>query len=81
MMYLRKKLIDVYQPCDPADFLNIQFLLQIALLIASCKSERSLRQLKLIKTAHRSTMTTERLDSLSLMKINCEICDKLHIQG
>ena len=75
-----KKLIDVYQACDPAGFPNIHVLPQIALTlpITSCESERSFSQLKLIKTAHRSTMTTERLDSLALMKMNREICEKIY---
>lgn len=39
-----KKLIDVYQACDPAGFPNVCILLQIALTlpITSCESERSL---------------------------------------
>ena len=41
----------------------IYILLQLALTlpITSCESERSFSQLKLIKTAHRSTMTSKRL--------------------
>ena len=52
-----KKLIDVFKACDPMTFPNIHVLLQLALTlpITFCECERSFSQLKLIKTAHRST--------------------------
>ena len=58
---------------------NLTVLLKIALTlpITSCESERSFSQLKLIKTARRSTMTESRLTSLALMKINRDRCNQL----
>ena len=58
---------------------NLTVLLKIALTlpITSCESERSFSQLKLIKTARRSTMTESRLTSLALMKINRDQCNQL----
>ena len=74
------KLVDVLDACDCTRFANIHILLQLALTlpITSCESERSFSQLKLIKTAHRSTMTSKRLSGLALMKINRDICERLH---
>ena len=75
-----KKLVDVLSACDSTSFPNIHVLLQLALTfpITSCESERSFSQLKLIKTPHRSTMTSSRLSGLVLMKINRTICETLH---
>ena len=58
---------------------NIHSLLRVALTlpITSCESERSFSQLKLIKTARRTTMTESRLAGLSLMKINRDRCNAL----
>ena len=69
---LPKKLIDVFQACDSITFPNIHVLLHLALTlpITSCESERSFSQLKLVKTARQSTMTTSRPGDLALMKIN-----------
>jgi len=79
---LPKKLIDVLQACDSMTFPNIHVLLRLALTlpITSCESERSFSQLKLVKTARRSTMTTSRLGDLTLMKINRNYSDQLHIK-
>jgi hypothetical protein len=68
----KEKLIDVFKECDAIAFPNIKVLLLIILTlpITSCESERSFSQLKLIKTSHRSTMSSDRLSGLSLMKIN-----------
>ena len=74
------KLVDVLQACDITSFPNIHQLLTIALTlpITSCESERSFSQLKLIKTSRRSTMTSERLSGLALMKVNRKHCQHLH---
>ena len=74
------KLIDVLESCDVNSSPNIHQLLTIALTlpITSCESERSFSQLKLIKTSLRSTMSSERLSGLALMKINRERCQQLH---
>ena len=47
---LPKKLVDVFQACDPTTFPNVRVLLQLALTlpITSCESERSFSQLKSI---------------------------------
>ena len=75
-----KKLVDVLEACDATSFPNIHVLLRLALTlpITSCECERSFSQLKLIKTAHRSTTTATRLSGLALMKINREKCDKIY---
>ena len=74
-----KKMTDALKQCDPMAFPNITVLFKIALTLPfpSCESERSFSQLKLVKTSLRSTMTSERLSSLSLMKINRELCEDL----
>ena len=76
---LPKKLVDVLQVCSATAFPNVHVLLQLALTlpITSCESERSFRQLKLIKTSHRSAMSDDRLSGLALMKINQDRCEKL----
>ena len=77
-----KKLVDVLGACDGTNFPNIKVLLQLALTlpITSCQSERSFSQLKIIKTPHRSTMSSRRLSGLALMKINRNICETLSTQ-
>ena len=58
------KMIDALQVCALSVFPNVHVLLRLALTI-SCESERSFSQLKLVKSSHRSTMTSERLSGLS----------------
>jgi len=79
---LPTKLIDVFQACDSITFPKIHVLLHLVLTlpIISCESERSFSQLKLVKIARRSTMTTSRLGDLTLMKINRSYCDQLYIK-
>ena len=76
---LPMKLVDALQACDHTSFPNIRVLLQLSLTfsITSCESERSFSQLKLIKTAYRSTMTADRLSGMALMKINRPYCEML----
>ena len=73
------KMVDALQACDLSVFPNVHILLQLALTIpiTSCESERSFSQLKLVKSSHRSTMTSERLSGLTLMKINRIRCEQL----
>ena len=73
-------LTDSLKACDATLFLNIKVLLTTAVTIpiTSCKSERSFSQLKPIRTAHRSTMTADRLSGLALTKINRERCDQIY---
>ena len=75
-----KKLVDALEACDATSFPNIHVLLRLALTlpIMSCECERSFSQLKLVKTAHRSTTTATRLSGLALMKINREGCDRIY---
>ena len=63
-------LVGALSNCSSLSYPNLAALLKIALTlpITSCESERSFSQLKLIKTASRSTMTESRLSSLALMK-------------
>lgn len=65
--------------CSVLSYPNLHALLILALTlpITSCESERSFSQLKLIKTARRSTMSESRLSSLALMKLNRERCNAL----
>ena len=76
---LPKKLVDVYSSSESLSFPNIVVLLCTALTLpfTSCESERSFSQLKVIKTAHRSTMVPDRLSNLTLIKINREMCEHL----
>ena len=71
-----RKLVDAFKACSSLQF---HTLLQISLTlpITSCESERSFSQLKLMKTALRSTMTGSRLTGLALMKINRHLCNEL----
>ena len=73
-----KLVVDILQDCSCTSFPNIHILLQLTLTlpITSCDSERSVSQLKLIKTSHRSTMCAERLSGLALLKINRERCQQ-----
>ena len=75
-----KKLVDVLSVCDCTSFPYMHALLQPALTlnITFCESERSFSQLRLIKTPHRSTMTSKRFSGLVLMKINRDVCEALH---
>ena len=72
-----KKLVDAFKSCDSTAFPNNKILLHLALTdpITSCESERSFRQLKLLKTSHHSTISPNRLSELALMKINRAYCD------
>ena len=72
------KMIDA---CDCSTFPNIKVLLHLALTIptTSCESERSFSQLKLVKSSHRSSMSSERLTGLTLMKINRSCCELLQL--
>ena len=76
---LPDRLIDSFKQCNRICYPNLHTLFRIALTlpITSCQSERSFSQLKLIKTACRSTMVESRLSSLSLMKMNRDRCNKL----
>ena len=64
--------------CSAISYPNLKVLLTIVLTlpITSCESESSFSQLKLIKTARRSTMTESRLASLALIKNNRDRCNK-----
>ena len=66
---------DSLKACDRADYPNLKILLHTALTlpVTSCDSERSFSQLKLIKTDHRSTMSTDRLTGLALMALDVNI--------
>lgn len=63
---------DSFKQCSAMTYPNLHALFRVALTlsITSC-------QLKLIKTACRSTMGESRLSSLSLMKINRDCCNEL----
>ena len=72
-------LVGALQECSPLSYPNVSALLNIALTlpITLCESERSFSQLKLVKTARRSTMSESRLSALALMKINQDRCNKV----
>ena len=80
---LPKTLVDALGKCNCLAYPNLHELLRLAvtlpitLPITSAESERSFSQLKLIKTARRTTMTGSRLTSLALMKINRDRCNQL----
>ena len=71
------KMIDALKVCDNTSYPNIYLLLQLSLTlpITSCESERSFSQLKLLKISHQSTMTSNRLSSLAILKQNVNICN------
>ena len=71
-------LVGVLKECSILSYPNLNALLILALTlpITSCESERSFSQLKLIKTARRTTMSESQLSSLVLM-INLERCSEL----
>ena len=73
------KLIDALKSCSFLQFPNLYTLLKIFLTlpVTSCESERSFSQLDLLKTARRSTMYSNKLNSLALMKTNCDHCNSL----
>ena len=75
-----ERMVEALLQCDEIEFPNISVLLKLALTlpITTCESERSFSQLKLIKTSLRSTMTDNRLNGLAIMKINRELCEKIH---
>ena len=64
--------------CGRDDYPNIFVLLRVActLLVTTCETERSNSQLK---TYLRSTMTEERLSSLVLMKVHCDMVANLKL--
>ncbi|KAF2889113.1 hypothetical protein ILUMI_17060 [Ignelater luminosus] len=61
-------------------FPNVEIALRIflSMMVTNCSGEHSLSKLKIIKNELRSTMLQERLNSLSLMFIECDVLkDKL----
>ena len=71
-MWVRKwKQYDSDIPTKIIDALQAYVICQFS----SCESERSFSQLKLVKSYCRSTMTSERLSGLTLMKINRARCE------
>ena len=48
-------------------------------MAANCSSERSFSQLKHIKNPNRTTMTREKLDSLSLLMIEADMLRKINL--
>jgi hypothetical protein len=77
----KPSLIDLYcallqkHECFP----NLSRIIKIALTIALTSAERSFTMLNIIKNRLRSTMTQDRLDSLMLMSVESDICQKLDI--
>ena len=64
-----KRLVDILQVYNPMTFPNVRVQLQLSLTtlpITSCESDKSLSQLKLIKTFRCSTIVADRLSGLSL---------------
>ena len=72
-------LIGALKECSVLSYTNMKALLVMALTlpIISCENERSFSQLKLIKTARRTTLSESRLSSLALMKIDRGRCNNL----
>ena len=72
-------LVTALTECNVLTYPNLNALLTLALTlpVTLCESERSFSQLKIIKTARRTTMSESRLSSLALMKINRNRCNQL----
>ena len=66
------------QKCFPNLSRIIEIALTIPLTLAS--AERSFSKLKIIKNRLRSTMMQDQLDSLMLMSVESDICQKLNIK-
>jgi hypothetical protein len=79
----KPSLIDLYRALlqEHECFPNLSRIIKIALTIplTSASAERSFSNLKIIKNRLRSTMTQDRLDSLMLMSVESDICQKLDI--
>ena len=79
----KPSLIDLYRALlqEHECFPNLSRIIKIALTIplTSASAERSFSKLKIIKNRLRSTMTQDRLDSLMLMSVESDICQKLDI--
>lgn len=63
------------QYCDPVFFPSVHGLLKILATTpaSSCEAERLFSQMKLVKSSLRSTMTSDRLDSLLKIKVHRDI--------
>jgi hypothetical protein len=66
----------IFNDCVQSAFPNVEAILRLflSMMVANCSGERSFSQLKRIKNEFRTTMTQEKLCSLSLM---CIESDKL----
>lgn len=66
----------IFDDCVQSAFPNVEAILRLflSMMIANCSGERSFSQLKRIKNEFRTTMTQDKLCSLSLM---CIESDKL----
>lgn len=47
------------------------------MMVTNCKGERSFSKLKLIKNAHRSTISQSRLNSLTLISIESQLLEEI----
>nr|XP_042894988.1 zinc finger MYM-type protein 1-like [Parasteatoda tepidariorum]XP_042895119.1 zinc finger MYM-type protein 1-like [Parasteatoda tepidariorum]XP_042899228.1 zinc finger MYM-type protein 1-like [Parasteatoda tepidariorum]XP_042901855.1 zinc finger MYM-type protein 1-like [Parasteatoda tepidariorum]XP_042906919.1 zinc finger MYM-type protein 1-like [Parasteatoda tepidariorum]XP_042909334.1 zinc finger MYM-type protein 1-like [Parasteatoda tepidariorum] len=63
-------------------FPNVEIALRIflSMMVTNCSGERSFSKLKRIKNELRSTMLQERLNSLSLMSIECDILNTIDFE-
>ena len=60
---------------------DIAYRIYLSIPITNCEGERSFSRLKLIKTPHRSTMTQERLNSLSVLAVESDVARELDFSG
>ncbi|XP_063788649.1 zinc finger MYM-type protein 1-like [Pseudophryne corroboree] len=60
--------------------LKIAFRILLTLPVSVASGERSFSRLKLIKNYLRSSISQERLVSLSMVAIECDVCDQLKIE-
>ena len=70
---------EIFQTGIQGVFPNVEIVLRMFLTImpTNCSGERSFSQLKRIKNELRTTMLQERLSSLSLLCIECDVMRKL----
>ena len=56
---------------------KIALRLYLTLMVSNCSGERSFSVLKRIKNVHRSTMTDQKLNNLSIMSIEADVLLKI----
>ena len=66
-----------------ATFPNVEIMLRIylSLMVSNCTGERTFSKLNIMKSVLRSTMGQDRLNSLSLLSIECDVSRMLDYES